>query len=109
MKKVSLIVAALSLTACVSTTDAFEKPPTQVLHSTRSAEDVALCLSNKYAGSATVYQARNDGSHVFLLKNAMTNGLGFGATIVPEGQGSRIDFRKGQYGVEFVTGCAGLK
>ena len=92
MKKVAVAVclAALSLTACASTQEALNRPVTQEFHSPRSVREVAFCLADR---NHTPALERDDGSRVVLVKN------GYGAvslafTIYPEGNGSRIEYRR---------------
>jgi hypothetical protein len=101
-----LIGIAVTLTACASTQAVLDKPATEVFHSTTSAREVAFCLANK---NQTTAMERDDGSRVVLLKN------GYGAvslafSVFPEGDGSRIEYRK-EFGT--VGGiwkqCIGLK
>ena len=87
-------------------TEVLDKPPTQVFHSAKSANETAFCLANKNNTSAL---DRDDGSKVILIKN------GYGAVslafvVFPEGTGSKIEYRK-EFGTVggIWTQCVGLK
>jgi hypothetical protein len=105
MKFVRLL-PILVLGACASTNTVLSKPPSQVFHSKQSAKEVAFCLANKNNTSAL---ERDDGSRVVLLKNGY-GGVSLAFTVIPEGEGSKIEYRK-----EFGTiggiwkQCVGLK
>jgi hypothetical protein len=101
-----VLVVALTLTACASTKTVLAKPPTEIFQTDRAAEDVAFCLGNK--NNVPVLD-RSDGSRVVLIKNGY-GGVSMAFTIIPDGQGSRVEWRK-----EFGTiggiwkQCVGLK
>lgn len=106
MKAFIALGAALTLTACASTKAVLAKPPTEVFRTDRAPEDVAFCLGNK--NDAPVLPQR-DGSSVVLIKNGY-GGVSMAFTIIPDGEGSRVEWRK-----EFGTiggiwkQCVGLK
>lgn len=107
MKSIILVgFAALALQGCASTNKVLEKPPTEVFHSTKSADEVAFCLANK---NNTAPMPRDNGSRVVLLKNGY-GGVSLAFSVYPEGSGSRIEYRR-QFGT--VGGiwkqCVGLK
>lgn len=100
------IAGATVLTGCASTQSVLSKPATEVFRSTQSAKEVAFCLANKNNVAAL---ERDDGSRVVLLKNGY-GGVSLAFTIIPDGTGSRIEYRK-EFGT--VGGvwkqCVGLK
>ena len=106
MRCIIAAVAALSLIGCASTQTVLSKPPTEVFRTDRAPEDVAFCLANK--NHASVLPQR-DGGQVVLIKNGY-GGVSMAFTVYPEGEGSRIEWRK-----EFGTiggiwkQCVGLK
>jgi hypothetical protein len=106
MKAIIVLGASLTLTACASTQSVLAKPPTEIFQTERAPEDVAFCLGNK--NNAPVLPQR-DGSQVVLIKNGY-GGVSMAFTVFPEGEGSRIEWRK-----EFGTiggiwkQCIGLK
>jgi hypothetical protein len=108
MKTGHIIVTALaaSLTGCASTQTVLNKEPTEVFHSDKSQNEVAFCLANKNNTGAL---ERDDGSKVVLIKNGY-GGVSMAFTIWPEGEGSRIEYRK-QFGT--IGGiwkqCLGMK
>jgi hypothetical protein len=80
--------------------------PTEVFHSTTSADEVAFCLANK---NNTAAMPRDNGSKVVLIKNGY-GGVSLAFSIFPEGAGSRIEYRKkfGTVGGAWKQ-CVGLK
>jgi hypothetical protein len=109
-KPVEVIFASavlVSLGGCVSTQEALVKPPTNLLTSSLSPRDIDFCLANRFAGFPVVRQDREDGTKIFMLKNTVTNGFVLALSIIPSGQGSRIEFRKGQGGLGLVRTCLG--
>ncbi|KPF79458.1 hypothetical protein IP88_01925 [alpha proteobacterium AAP81b] len=66
------------------------KAPTEVFHSTHSAKEVAFCLANK---NNTAALEKDDGSRVVLIKNGY-GGVSLAFTVIPEGEGSKIEYRK---------------
>lgn len=93
MRLVMIGAMVFALSACASTQTVLDKQPTEVFHSTQSANEVAFCLSNKNNVPA---MDRDDGSKVVLLKNGY-GGVSLAFSIYPEGTGSRIEYRK-QFG-----------
>jgi hypothetical protein len=85
-----LIISALGLAACASTQTVLKKSPTEIFHSTHSPKEVAFCLGNKNNVSTL---EKDDGSRVVLLKNGY-GGVSLAFSIYPEGDGSRIEYRK---------------
>lgn len=81
---------ALNLAGCASTQTVLSKAPKQEFHSERSAKEVAFCLANKNNVAAL---ERDDGSRVVLIKNGY-GGLAMAFTIIPEGSGSKIEYRE---------------
>lgn len=109
MNKVTAIVAvtlAVSLAGCASTQKVLDKDPTEIFHSEKSQNEVTFCLANKNNTGAL---ERDDGSKVVLIKNGY-GGVSMAFTVWPEGDGSRIEYRK-QFGT--IGGiwkqCLGLK
>lgn len=106
MKTIVSLAAFAALTACASTQEVLQQPPTQTFHSEKSADEVAFCLANK---NNTSPLPRDDGSRVILLKNGY-GGVSMAFSVFPEGTGSRIDYRL-KFGT--VGGiwkqCVGLK
>jgi len=106
----SLAIAGLAVLAmlggCASTEKVLSKQPTEIFHSTDSAKTVSFCLANKNNTSAL---ERDDGSRVVLIKNGY-GGVSMAFTVFPDGEGSRIEYRK-QFGT--IGGiwkqCIGLK
>jgi len=86
----AIIVAAIGLTGCASTQTVLSKAPTEVFHSPHTVKEVAFCLGNK---NNTSTLERDDGSRVVLLKNGY-GGVSLAFTIIPEAEGSRIEYRK---------------
>lgn len=70
-----------------------DKEPTEVYFTEASPNEVAFCLANKNNTSAL---DRDDGSKVVLIKNGY-GGVSLAFTIYPEGDGSRIEYRR-QFG-----------
>ena len=97
---------ALALTGCASTQTVLSKPVTETFHSSQSAKEVAFCLANKNNVAAL---DRDDGSRVVLLKNGY-GGVSLAFTVIPEGTGSKIEYRR-EFGT--VGGiwkqCVGVK
>lgn len=100
------VFVALAATGCASTQKVLDGPVTETFHSTTSANEVAFCLANK---NNTAPMERDDGSKVVLLKNGY-GGVSLAFSIFPEGDGSRIEYRK-KFGT--VGGiwkqCVGIK
>jgi hypothetical protein len=99
-------VRTAMLGGCASTEKVLNKQPTEVFHSTDSAKTVAFRLANK---NNTSVLERDDGSRVVLIKNGY-GGVSLAFTVMPEGEGSRIEYRR-QFGT--IGGiwkqCVGLK
>lgn len=87
------ILAAFALSACASTQTVLDKPATEVFFTEDSPNEVAFCLANKNNTSALDH---DDGSKVVLIKNGY-GGVSLAFTIFPEGDGSRVEYRK-QFG-----------
>jgi len=108
MKNTALValLASVALAGCASTKEVLNKEPKQVYHSEKSADEVAFCLANK---NNTSPMPRDDGSRVVLIKNGY-GGVSMAFSVFPEGNGSRIEYRK-QFGT--IGGvwkqCVGLK
>ena len=100
------IALAASLAGCASTQKVLDKAPTEVFRSDKSQNEVAFCLANKNNTGAL---ERDDGSKVVLIKNGY-GGVSLAFTIWPDGDGSRVEYRK-QFGT--IGGiwkqCLGLK
>ena len=100
------IALAASLAGCASTQKVLDKAPTEVFRSDKSQNEVAFCLANK---NNTGPLERDDGSKVVLIKNGY-GGVSLAFTIWPDGDGSRVEYRK-QFGT--IGGiwkqCLGLK
>lgn len=100
------VLAAMGLSGCASTNKVLSKEPNEVFHSQKSVNEVAFCMSNK---NHTPAMDRDDGSKVVLIKNAY-GGVSLAFSIYPEGNGSRIEYRR-QFGT--VGGiwrqCIGLE
>lgn len=92
MKKI-IAISALALAGCASTQTVLSKEPTEVFRSEKSVNEVAFCLANKNNVPA---MDRDDGSKVVLVKNAY-GGVSLAFTIYPDGDGSRIEYRR-QFG-----------
>lgn len=97
---------AATLSACASTREVLDEPPTQVIYSSKSQNEVAFCLGNK--NSVPVLE-QADGSKVILYKN------GYGAvslafSVYSDPKGSRIEYRRkfGTIGAIWRQ-CVGLK
>lgn len=93
MKKLVMLMLPLALIGCASTEKVLSKPVTETYRSTDSATKVAFCLANK---NNTAALDREDGSKVVLIKNGY-GGVSMAFSIYPEGEGSRIEYRK-QFG-----------
>jgi len=94
--KTKLIVLSLSLAAlsgCASTGKVLSKEPTEVFLSPQSVNAVAFCLANR---NNLPTLDRPDGSKVVLIKNGY-GGVSLSFSIYPNGEGSRIEYRK-QFG-----------
>lgn len=109
MSKATIIAAitlAASLAGCASTQKVLDKEPTEVFRSDKSQNEVAFCLANKNNTNA---MDRDDGSKVVLIKNGY-GGVSLAFTIWPDGDGSRVEYRK-QFGT--IGGiwkqCLGIK
>lgn len=87
------LAGAVALGGCASTEKVLDKPPTEIFHSPQSAKEVAFCLANKNNTSAL---ERDDGSRVILIKNGY-GGVSLAFTVIPDGTGSKIEYRK-QFG-----------
>ncbi|WP_082847644.1 hypothetical protein [Erythrobacter sp. HI0074] len=84
------LVAALSLSACASTQTVLSEEPNEVFFTDSSPNEVAFCLANK---NNTPAMDRDDGSKVVLVKNAY-GGVSLAFTIWPDGEGSRVEYRR---------------
>lgn len=106
MRKAIAIASLALLAGCASTQAVLRESPTEVFHSTQSANEVAFCLANK---NNTAAMDRDDGSKVILLKNGY-GGVSLAFSVFPEGTGSRIEYRKkfGTIGGIWKQ-CVGLK
>lgn len=93
MRKFVLVTMFAALAGCASTQTVLNKPATQVFHSTDSQTKVAFCLANK---NNTAALDQEDGSKVVLIKNGY-GGVSMAFSVYPDGQGSRIEYRK-QFG-----------
>jgi len=92
-KFVLLSVSLAALSACASTGKVLSEEPTEVYQSSQSVNAVAFCLANR---NNVPTLDRPDGSKVVLLKNGY-GGVSLAFSIYPEGDGSRIEYRK-QFG-----------
>jgi hypothetical protein len=90
MKKIMLLSSLALLSACASTETVLTEPVTQTFHSTDSQTKVAFCLANK---NNTAALDREDGAKVVLIKNGY-GGVSMAFSVYPDGNGSRIDYRK---------------
>jgi len=90
MNKVVILTSFAALAGCASTQTVLNNQPTEVFHSTSSANEVAFCMANKNNVPAL---DRDDGSKVVLIKNGY-GGVSLAFSIYPEGSGSRIEYRK---------------
>ncbi|WP_237451995.1 hypothetical protein [Qipengyuania algicida] len=107
MKKILVVAAAFAaLSGCASTGKVLSKEPTEVYHSDHSVSAVAFCLANR--NNVPVLD-RPDGSKVVLLKNGY-GGVSLAFSIYPEGEGSRIEYRRqfGTIGGQWKK-CVGLE
>lgn len=86
-------LSAAILSGCASTAKVLSKEPTEIYHSPHSVNAVAFCLANR---NNVPTLDRPDGSKVVLLKNGY-GGVSLAFSIFPEGDGSRIEYRK-QFG-----------
>jgi len=104
--KVMVLLLSAALAGCVSTRDPFIEAPSKVVQSNRSAEDIDYCLANHYAVvHPAVRQRRDDGSIRVAFRNVATGWLRFAVNLVPDDEGTRVEFWKGQDGFEWVEGC----
>ena len=85
-----LLCLPLVLSACASTSTVLEKPPTQTFRTATSPAEVAFCLANKNNVPA---MPRADGSTMVLVKNNY-GAVSLAFTIIPEGTGSIVEYRK---------------
>ena len=106
MRLVWVAFAASALAGCASTQTVLSKEPTEVFHSKDSVNTVAFCLANK---NNTPALDQDDGSKVVLIKNGY-GGVSLAFNIYPEGEGSRIEYRKqfGTIGAAWKQ-CLGIK
>ncbi|MEW4469033.1 hypothetical protein AB1K62_14495 [Parasphingorhabdus sp. JC815] len=88
-----ILIGAIALGGCASTQTVLSKEPTEVYHSENSQNEVVFCLANK--NNVPVLD-KDDGSKVVLIKNGY-GGVSLAFTIWPEGEGSRIEYRR-QFG-----------
>lgn len=105
--KVLLAAPCLAaLAGCASTGKVLSKEPTEVFHSPHAVNAVAFCLANR---NNVPTLDRPDGSKVVLLKNGY-GGVSLAFSIYPEGEGSRIEYRKqfGTIGGQWKK-CVGLE
>ncbi len=98
--------AAALLAGCASTQTVLNGPVTETFHSQDSANKVAFCLANK---NNTAALDQDNGSKVVLIKNGY-GGVSMAFTVIPEGAGSRVEWRKkfGTIGGIWKQ-CVGLK
>lgn len=89
MKRLAVLGFAC-LAGCVSTQSALNKNPTEVVHSTKSVNEVSFCIANKNNVPAL---DGPDGAKVIQIKNSV-GAVGMIFSVYPEGTGSRIEFRK---------------
>lgn len=89
----ALVALSFSLAGCASTQTVLNKPATEVYRSDKSVRTVAFCLADK---NHTAALEKDDGSRVVLIKNGY-GGVSLAFTIIPDGTGSKIEFRK-QFG-----------
>jgi hypothetical protein len=103
---IAAVAAALGLAGCASTNKVLSEEPKEVFHTQKSADEVAFCLANK---NNTAPMPRDDGSRVVLIKNGY-GGVSMAFSVYPEGNGSRIEYRKkfGTIGGAWKQ-CVGLK
>ena len=91
MKRTALaLFAAVSLSACASTQTVLSEAPEEVFFTDSSPNEVAFCLANK---NNTPAMDRDDGSKVVLIKNGY-GGVSLAFTIWPDGEGSRVEYRR---------------
>lgn len=81
---------AAGLAGCASTASVLAEEPTTVYQSARSVNEVAFCLANK---NNTPALEPGDGSRVVLIKNGY-GGVSLAFSIFPDGEGSRIEYRR---------------
>lgn len=100
----TLAIGALS--GCASTGTVLSKEPTEVYTINKAPSAVAFCLANR--NNVPVLD-RQDGSKVVLLKNGY-GGVSLAFSIFPEGEGSRIEYRKqfGTFGGQWKK-CVGVE
>jgi hypothetical protein len=107
MKRATALAASvMMLSGCASTGTVMSKEPTEVFQSDRSVSAVSFCLANR--NNVPVLD-RPDGSKVVLIKNGY-GGVSLAFSIYPEGEGSRIEYRKefGTFGGQWKK-CVGLE
>lgn len=102
----ALCSSSFALGGCATTQEVLSASPTQVFHSTESPDKVAFCLGNK---NNTGVLPGDNGAKVVLIKNGY-GGVSMAFSIYPEGDGSRIEWRKkfGTIGGIWKQ-CVGLK
>lgn len=104
--KIGVAIGLMALGGCASTEKVLSKPVTETFYTKDSPKKVAFCLANK---NHTPALERDDGSTVVLIKNGY-GGVSLAFSIYPDGEGSRIEYRK-QFGT--IGGiwkqCVGLK
>ena len=82
--------AATLLAGCASTGTVLSKEATEVYFIEKDPSAVAFCLANR--NNVPVLD-RPDGSKVVLIKNGY-GGVSLAFSIFPEGEGSRIEYRR---------------
>lgn len=88
--KLQIFAVAMALGGCASTQTVLSGPVTETFHSKDSVKTVAFCLADK---NHTAALEKDDGSRVVLIKNGY-GGVSLAFSIYPEGDGSRIEYRK---------------
>ena len=88
--KAAIAVAILTLAGCASTQTVLNKAPTETFHSAKAPAAVAFCIANK--NNVPVLDAP-DGAKIIQIKSNV-GAVGMMFSVYPEGQGSRIEFRK---------------
>jgi hypothetical protein len=91
MRSAALLVAALLLPGCSSIDDQLMTPVDEVLHSEKSASEVANCLLDYNTGRLEEY---NYGEYYIVWwENPYSGGVALSFVVWREGTGSRIDVR----------------
>jgi hypothetical protein len=82
---------SLLLGGCSSIDEHLEAPVDEVLHSSKSAGEVAHCLLEHNTGTLEEY---NDGAfYIVWWENPHTGGVTLSFVVWPEGAGSRVEVR----------------